>query len=97
MNVVTLCNLIINPVAAPDDAAQGAACAAADELTLPVVRPPSLRRALELEKEATAKVKKALAKGKSKSKIYGYLPMAGAFIDEDPKKGDDQDGGDIMV
>ena len=64
---------------------------------MPVVRPPSLRRAVELEREATAKVKKAAAKNKSKSKIHGYLPMAGAFIDEDQKKGDDQDGGDIMV
>ena len=81
---------------------QSAACAAADhdddELTLPVARPPSLRRAVQLEKEATAKAKAAKAKDKkSKNKLSGYLPMAGAFIDEDQKKGDDQDKDDIIV
>ena len=86
--------------AAPAEPApvESAACAAApDELTVPVVRPPSLRRAIDLELAATAKVKKAAAKNKSKSKIiYGYLPMAGAFIDEDQKPGD-PDAGEIHV
>ena len=88
--------------AAPAEPApvESAACAAApDELTVPVVRPPSLRRAIELELAATAKVKKAAAKNKSKSKskIYGgYLPMAGVFIDEDQKP-DDPDNGEIHV
>ena len=34
---------------------------------------------------------------KNKNTIYGYLPMAGAFIDEDQKKGDDPDQHDIIV
>ena len=96
--------------AVPDEpAVEGAACAAADpeddELSLPVVRPPSLRRALELEKEATAKAKadktkdkakKAVAKSKNKL-LYGYLPMAGAFIDEDQKRDDKKDPDDVTV
>ena len=66
---------------------ESAACAAA-----PPPPAPSLRRAVELEKEASAKAKaakakKAVAKGKNKL-LYGYLPMAGAFIDEDQKKDD---------
>ena len=87
---------------------ESAACAANpedDELSPPVVRPPSLRRALELEKEATAKAKadktkdkakKAVAKSKNKL-LYGYLPMAGAFIDEDQKRGDKKDPDDVTV
>ena len=66
---------------------ESAACAAA-----PPPPPPSLRRAVELEREATAKAKAAKAKkavAKSKNKLlYGYLPMAGVFIDEDQKKDD---------
>ena len=66
---------------------ESAACAAA-----PPPPPPSLRRAVELEREATAKAKAAKAKkavAKSKNKVlYGYLPMAGLFIDEDLKKDD---------
>ena len=34
---------------------------------------------------------------KSKNKLYGYLPMAGAFIDEDHKKGDNKDKDDVVV
>ena len=87
---------------------ESAACAANPEdgeLSLPVVRPPSLRRALELEKEATAKAKadktkdkakKAVAKSKNKL-LYGYLPMAGAFIDEDQKRDDKKDPDDATV
>ena len=89
----------------PPTESASAACAASDphedELSLPVVRSTGLRRALELEEQATAKAKaakakekekKALAKSKSKGKLlYGYLPMAGVFIDEDLKKGNDQD------
>ena len=72
----------------PDETpVESAACAAA-----PPPPPPSLRRAVELEREATAKAKAAKAKkavAKSKNKLlYGYLPMAGAFIDEDQKKDD---------
>ena len=74
---------------------ESAACAAA-----PPPPAPSLRRAVELEKEASAKAKaakakKAVAKGKNKL-LYGYLPMAGVFIDEDQKK-DGDDNGDIIV
>ena len=75
-----------------------------EEVGAPVVRSTGLRRAIEIEvadtakvKETTAKVKKALAKSKSKSKMYGgYLPMAGVFIDEDQKP-DDPDNGEIHV
>ena len=84
----------------PDETpVESAACAAA-----PPPPPPSLRRAVQLEKEATAKAKAAKDKMKDKVKdkknkntIYGYLPMAGAFIDEDQKKGDDPDQHDIIV
>ena len=89
--------------AAPEETpTESAACAAAepDELSRPVVRSTGLRRALELEEEATAKAKadKAKAKAKKADKakgkgklLHGYLPMAGVFIDEDMKKGNDQD------
>ena len=54
---------------------------------------PRLRRAVQLEIDATAKAKAAKAAKakdkKSKNTLYGYLPMAGVFIDEDQKKGDD--------
>ena len=74
---------------------ESAACAAA-----PPPPPPSLRRAVELEREATAKAKAAKAKkavAKSKNKVlYGYLPMAGVFIDEDQKKGGDDNGETIV-
>ena len=72
---------------------ESAACAAAapDELSLPVVPSTGLRRALEKEVESTAKARAAKGKkepkekavAKSKSLLYGYLPMAGVFIDED--------------
>ena len=66
---------------------------------------PRLRRAVQLEIDATAKAKAAkAAKAKDKMKdkknkntIYGYLPMAGVFVDEDQKKGDDHDQHDIIV
>ena len=88
--------------ATPGEGSQSAACAAAPEVFV-----PSLRRALLLEEAATAKAESNLTakakttkpKGKSK-KIYGYLPMAGLFIDEDLKKkgpDDKNDPGDIVV
>ena len=89
--------------ATPGEGSQSAACAAAPEVFV-----PSLRVALQLEEEATAKAESNLTakaktttkpKGKSK-KMYGYLPMAGLFIDEDLKKkgpDDKNDPGDIVV
>ena len=79
--------------AAPDETpVESAACAAA-----PPPPPPSLRRAVQMEIDATAKAKAAKAakakdqmkdKKNKKNTIYGYLPMAGVFIDEDQKKDD---------
>ena len=86
------------PEETPIESASCAAAAEPDELSRPVVRSTGLRRALEMEEEATAKAKadKAKAKAKKAAKgndklLYGYLPMAGVFIDEDMKKGNDQD------
>ena len=96
-NVVGKLNESAACAAAPpwETPVESAACAAA-----PSPPPPSLRRAVELEREATAKAKAAKAKKavvKSKNKVlYGYLPMAGVFIDEDQKK-DGDDNGEIFV
>ena len=73
-----------------------------DDLGAPVVRSTGLRRAIDIELADTANAKAAAAKdkkdkkakaaatlkgiGKGKGKLYGYLPMAGLFIDEDEQR-----------
>ena len=50
------------------------------------------------EIKATAKVRaKAKVAKKKPTKLYGYLPNAGVFIEQDPNEDGDKDPGDIFV
>ena len=101
MNVVTLCNLIINQVAAPDEAAQSAECAGASEDKQDIVDKQEIvdtakakAKAKEPKAKALAKEKKASGKG---GKLYGYLPIGSVSVDADQKKDGDKNPGDISA